>query len=306
MINVRYERGVYLPEHDLWLDPWDAKRFAFVSHAHSDHIAPHDEIILSEGTARLMQARLPGKRKEHILPFGEQRRVHDVDVTLLPAGHIFGSAQIFLEAENKSLLYTGDFKLRRGKSAEAAQWVHADTLVMETTFGRPRYRFPPMVQVVDQIVAFCREAIVEDEVPVLLGYSLGKAQEILCALDGAGLTPMLHGTVFQMTRIYEQFGQSFCKYVRYDANEVAGKVLICPPSANRSRMLEKIARKRVAMISGWAMDPGAVYRYQVDAVFPLSDHADYDDLIRYVDLVRPKRVLTLHGFAAEFARDLRE
>jgi DNA ligase-1 len=306
VINVRYERGVYLPEHDLWLDPWDAKRFAFVSHAHSDHIAPHDEIILSEGTARLMQARLPGKRKEHILPFGEQRRVHDVDVTLLPAGHIFGSAQIFLEAENESLLYTGDFKLRRGKSAEAAQWVHADTLVMETTFGRPRYRFPPMVQVVDQIVAFCHEAIAEDEVPVLLGYSLGKAQEILCALDGAGLTPMLHGTVFQMTRIYEQFGQSFCKYVRYDANEVAGKVLICPPSANRSRMLEKIARKRVAMISGWAMDPGAVYRYQVDAVFPLSDHADYDDLIRYVDLVRPKRVLTLHGFAAEFARDLRE
>src|SRR4029077_14305030 len=70
--------------------------------------------------------------------------------------------------------------------------------------------------------------------------------------------------------------------------------------------LEKIRRKRVAMISGWAVDPNAVYRYQVDAAFPLSDHADYDDLLRYVDLVRPKRVLTLHGFAGEFARDLRE
>ena len=305
-MDVRHERGVYLPKHDLWLDPWDAKRFAFVSHAHSDHIAPHTEIILSEGTARLMQARLPGKRKEHILPFGEQRRVHDVDLMLLPAGHIFGSAQIFLQTENESLLYTGDFKLRRGKSAEAAQWVHADTLIMETTFGRPRYRFPPNEEVVNQIVAFCHETIDEGEVPVLLGYSLGKAQEILCALEGANLTPMLHGTVFEMTRIYEQFGQEFCKYVRYAASEVAGKVLICPPSLNRSRMLDKIARKRVAMISGWAMDPGAVYRYQVDAVFPLSDHADYDDLIRYVDLVRPKRVLTLHGFATEFARDLRE
>ncbi len=305
-MDVRYERGVYLPKHDLWLDPWDAKRLAFVSHAHSDHIALHAEIILSEGTARLMQARLPGKRKEHILPFGEQRRVHDVDLMLLPAGHIFGSAQIFLQTENESLLYTGDFKLRRGKSAEATEWACADTLIMETTFGRPRYRFPPTEQVVDQIVAFCRKTIGDGGVPVLLGYSLGKAQEILCALEGADLMPMLHGTVFQMTRIYEQFGQSFCKYLRYDANEVAGKVLICPPSANRSRMLEKIARKRVAMISGWAVDPNAIYRYQVDAVFPLSDHADYDDLIRYVDLVRPKRVLTLHGFAAEFARDLRE
>ena len=85
-----------------------------------------------------------------------------------------------------------------------------------------------------------------------------------------------------------------------------GKVLICPPSANRSRMLEKIPRKRVAMISGWAVDPNAIYRYQVDAAFPLSDHADYTDLLRYVELVQPKRVLTLHGFAAEFARDLRE
>jgi ATP-dependent DNA ligase I len=306
VIDVRYERGLYVPEADLWLDPRDAKRFAFVSHAHSDHIALHEEIIVSERTARLMQARMPGERREHVLPFGERRRVHDVDVTLLPAGHIFGSAQIFLETANGSLLYTGDFKLRHGKSAEAAEWMHAETLVMETTFGLPRYKFPPTAQVVDQIVAFCRESLDEGEVPVLLGYSLGKAQEILCALDGAGLVPMLHGSVFQMTRIYEQFGQTFCKYVRYNANDIAGKVLICPPSANRSRMLEKIPRKRVAMISGWAMDPGAVYRYQVDAAFPLSDHADYADLVRYVDLVRPTRVLTLHGFAAEFARDLRE
>src|SRR5207247_1604372 len=117
---------------------------------------------------------------------------------------------------------------------------------------------------------------------------------------------MLHGSLYRMTRIYEQFGQSFCKYLRYNPNDAAGKVLICPPSANRSRMLEKIARKRVAMISGWAVDPNAVYRYQVDAASPLSDHADYNDLVRYVDLVQPKRVFTLHGFAAEFARDLRE
>src|SRR3989441_3219910 len=305
MIEVRYERGVYLPEQDLWLDPWDAKPFAFVSHAHSDHIAPHEKIILSERTSRLLQHRMPGHRTEHVLPFGEKGTVDGLDLMLLPAGHIFGSAQCFLFAGDETLLYTGDFKLRPGKSAERAQWRHADTLIMETTFGLPRYRFPPTEQVIDQIVAFCRETIEADQVPVLLGYSLGKAQEILCSLDGAGLTPMLNGSVYRMTRIYEQFGQSFCKYVRYNANEVAGKVLICPPSTNRSQMLEKIPHRRVAMISGWAVDPNAIYRYGVDAAFPLSDHADYDDLIRYVGLVRPRRVFTLHGFAAEFARDLR-
>ncbi len=306
MIDVRYERGIYLPAQDLWLDAWEAKRFAFVSHAHSDHLAPHKEIILSERTARLMQARMPGTRMEHVLPFCEQRRVRDVDLTLLPAGHIFGSAQLFLANQTETLLYTGDFKLRRGKSAEPAEWREADTLIMETTFGLPRYQFPPTEKVIEQIVAFCRDAIAENAVPVLLGYSLGKAQEILCSLDGAGLTPMLHGSVFQMTRIYEQFGQVFCKYVRYNKNDIEGKVLICPPSASHSPMVEKIPRRRVAMISGWAVEPNAIYRYQVDAAFPLSDHADYNDLHKYVELVKPKRVLTLHGFAAEFARDLRE
>ena len=305
MIEIHYERGVYLPQPDLWLDPWDAKRFAFISHAHSDHIAPHEEIIVSERTACLLERRLPGDRTEHVLPFGEKRTVNGIDLMLLPAGHIFGSAQCFLSLGNETLLYTGDFKLRPGKSAEQAEWQQADTLIMETTFGLPRYRFPPTEQVVDQIVSFCRETIEAAEVPVLLGYSLGKAQEILCSLEGAGLTPMLHGSVYQMTRIYEQFGQSFCKYVRFNANDLAGKVLICPPSANRSHMLERIPRKRVAMITGWAVDANAVYRYQVDAAFPLSDHADYEDLIRYVELVQPRRVLTLHGFAAAFARDLR-
>src|SRR5437016_8715159 len=305
MIEVRYDHGVYLPAYDLWLDPREPKKFAFVSHAHSDHIAPHKEIILSERTARLMQERMPGTRVEHVLPFGEQRHVHNVDLMLLPAGHIFGSAQLFLATENETLLYTGDFKLRHGKSAEPAQWRQAKTLIMETTFGLPRYQFPSTEKVVEQIIAFCRDAIEDGGVPVLLGYSLGKAQEILCSLDGAGLTPMLHGSVYRMTRIYEQFGQSFCKYVRYNANDVAGKVLICPPSTNRSQMLEKIPHRRVAIISGWAVDPNAIYRYGVDAAFPLSDHADYDDLIRYVGLVRPQRVFTLHGFAAEFASDLR-
>src|SRR4030095_13659013 len=97
-----------------------------------------------------------------------------------------------------------------------------------------------------------------------------------------------------------------CNYLRYSAADVAGKVLVCPPSANRSRMLTQIKKRRVAVLTGWALGPGAVYRYQCDAAFPLTDHADYPDLLRYVELVQPKRVLTLHGFAAEFARDLRD
>src|SRR5579884_1171065 len=143
VIAVRYQRGVYLPQQDLWMDPWDGQRFAFVSHAHSDHVAPHREIIVSERTAHVLRSRLSGRRIEHILPFGKRQTLNGVDLMLLPAGHIFGSAQCLVFADDETLLYTGDFKLRPGKSAEPAEWHRADTLIMETTFGRPRYRFPP-------------------------------------------------------------------------------------------------------------------------------------------------------------------
>jgi DNA ligase-1 len=308
--EVVYRRGVYLPAHDLWLDPWDDQPFAFVSHAHSDHIARHREVILSITTARLMAARLPGERLEHRLEFlqpAEHIRP-GLRITLLPAGHIAGSAQALVESSGGgtgSVLYTGDFKLRASLSSEPTQWTQADTLIMETTFGQPRYRFPPTADVLAQIVKFCQEAIEENVVPVLFGYSLGKSQEILCALAKAGLPAMLHGAVYRMTEIYRELQPDFPHFERYVAGETAGKVLICPPSANHSRMLQKIKARRTAMLSGWAVQPGAVYRYQTDAAFALSDHADYDDLLRYVELVKPRRVLTLHGFAGAFARDLR-
>ena len=309
-VAVRYARGVYLPGHDLWLDPQDNQSFAFVSHAHSDHIGLHREVILSTVTSRLMSARLPDRqRREHRLEFGQT--ASDIrpglQVTLYPAGHIAGSAQAFIESADGigSLLYTGDFKLRPGLSAERTDWVRADTLIMETTFGLPRYAFPPTEEVLAQVVKFCREAIEEDVVPVLFGYSLGKSQEILVALDRAGLRAMLHGAVYKMTEVYREMQPDFPRFERYDAAELAGKVLICPPSANQSRMLQKIKARRTAILTGWAMTPGAVHRYQTDACFPLSDHADYPDLLRYVELVQPRRVLTLHGYAAAFARDLR-
>ena len=307
MIDVRFQRGLFLPAHDLWLDPWDDQPCAFVSHAHSDHIGNHREIIVSEGTSRLMQARLPGTRHEHVLYYEETVEFRGLRITLLPAGHIFGSAQIHIEAPEGSLLYTGDFKLRPGLSAEPCTWRHAETLIMETTYGLPKYRMPPTETVMEEMLAFCREALEEGATPILLGYSLGKSQEILCALLKHGFTPMLHGSVYRMTEIYRQLQPDFpTGYVRYAPSEMPGKVLVCPPSAARSLMLQKIKNRRTAVLTGWALDPGAKFRYGCDAAFPLTDHADYPDLVRYVELVEPKRILTLHGFASAFASDLRQ
>src|ERR1700722_6316088 len=166
-MKVTFERGILLPELDLWLDPQDERDTAFVSHAHSDHIGNHREVLLSEITSRLMSARLPGRRVEHALPFHSPVQFRGSSVRLLPAGHIFGSAQIHIQREEETLLYTGDFKLRLGRSAESIQWLRADTLIMETTYGLPKYIFPPTDQVIAELTKFCLETLEENLVPVL-------------------------------------------------------------------------------------------------------------------------------------------
>jgi DNA ligase-1 len=299
--------SIYLPQIDLWCDAHKPTDFSFVSHAHFDHLAKHRRIITSEGTRRLMASRMPGEREEIVLPFEKPYTLNaETVLTLHPAGHIFGSAMLRVLREGESLLYTGDFKLRSGRSAEKCVPPRADVVIMETTFGLPRYVMPPTAEVLAGIIAFCRQTLEEGEVPVLFGYSLGKSQELLSSLAEANLPVMLHPQTLKMTRIYEELGQTFPPYAPFTLTEVAGHVVVCPPQANQSAWLRKIKRRRTAMVTGWAIDPAAVYRYQCDAAFPLSDHADYADLLRFVEIVQPKRVLTVHGYVEEFARTLRE
>jgi DNA ligase-1 len=305
--DVKFDRGVWLPQLGWHLDAHYPVERSFVSHAHFDHLALHREILCSEGTARLIGARMPGQRTEHVLPFGQEEALtEECSVILVPAGHIFGSAQALLNhALHGTLLYTGDFKLRRGLSAEACATPAADVLIMETTFGKPQYVFPPTESILQAIAGFCHDTLADGETPVLYGYSLGKSQELLRGLAEAHLPVMLHPQTWSLTKVYEELGVAFPPFQAFAAAELKGHVVICPPQVAGSAFLKKIPGRRTAVITGWAMDPNAVYRYQCDAAFPLSDHADYPDLLRFVDAVKPKRVLTLHGFASEFAETLR-
>ncbi|MGE9271031.1 MAG: ATP-dependent DNA ligase [Verrucomicrobiales bacterium] len=239
--------------------------------------------------------------------FGEIWQEKGFEFCLLPAGHIVGSAMIHLTrlSDGSSMLYTGDFKLRRGLTAEVAELRQADLLVMETTFGLPRYRFPSEREVRSSILQFVRGAFEENVSPVLLGYSLGKAQEVVAMLEEAEIPCLQHPTVAAMTTACRSVGVGLRSPSILEDEVPEGWAVVGPPRAVRSKVLRGIRRRRVAMLTGWAMNPGARYRYQVDEVFPLSDHADYPDLLRAVAEVAPRRVLTLHGSAREFAADLR-
>jgi DNA ligase-1 len=308
-ITVARRGGVFLPESGLWLDPHSRRDFAFVSHAHSDHFARHERLLCSPATRELILARYGHPKKTSFLTpdFGEILEFDGFEARLLPAGHILGSAQLHLtrKRDGATLLYTGDFKLRPNFACESAEFLPARTLIMETTFGLPRFVFPPTESIVDDVTAWVGNTLAEGSVPMLLAYSLGKAQEILSALRSMAPPLMLHESVVNMTAVYQRFGHAFPDFRPLDPNTCDGHVILAPPHIARKPPFGSIPRTKAAMLSGWGLNPSAKYQYRVDHVFPLSDHADYPDLLETVRRVDPRKVLTLHGYSAPFARDLR-
>ena len=305
MTEVRLRNGIHLPGCGLWLDPKRKAPIGIISHAHSDHAGWHGLTVATPATMDLMRARkAPPKEVELVeLPYRVPYETDRATITLIPAGHILGSAQVLVETEEGRLLYTGDFKRRESLTCEEAASVKADTLVMECTFGHPRYAFPPVETVTESIRAFCQQALSEGVTPVLLAYSLGKSQELLALLSGSGMEVAVHRAVGVMSSVYERHGVSLGAYTVWNGNNHAGKVLIIPPNSRSSS--QEIGNSRSAVISGWAMDRSAIHRNRCDAAFPLSDHADHGELIEHVEETGAKRVFTVHGFTEEFAGDLR-
>ena len=299
--------GIYLPEAELWLDPSRAKPLAFVSHAHADHFARHGRVLCSSTTGDVLRARFGTRTACDPMAFGESLDLNGHRIELFPAGHTLGSAQIRIErlSDGASLIYTGDYKRRSSLTCEPYEARTADTLVMETTFGLPKYQFPPTEEIRAALVQFCHDAVEDGDVPVLFGYSFGKAQELLATLNGSGFETMAHDSIRKLLNVFESHGYTFPPCDAFDPGNVSGRVLVFPPAAARSVAIRKIKNRRTAVATGWAVHPGAKFRFQVDEAFALSDHADWPDLLKTVEEVQPARVLTTHGYSSEFAAELR-
>lgn len=290
-----FDQGLKITNIDLAIDARRRQPRAFVSHAHSDHMAPHELACCTPATGSLYRHRHGQRRAIRELPFLEPLVWDDVRLTTYPAGHILGSAMLLVESEGRSLLYTGDFKLSASATAEPAVVPQADVLVMESTFGDPHYRLPPRQQVIDGLLQVIRQALAVERTPVIQAYVLGKAQELTRILTSSGFRVSLHPEMAAIAHLYRACGCDVGEFQVYDGKAESGQVIVEPPMGQRVKRLPIPTRALTIAVTGWAQDPRAKFRLGVDYAFPLSDHADYQELLECIDRVSPKIIYCTHG-----------
>ena len=247
--------GLKLTTADLAIDFRRRQPRAFISHAHSDHIARHEYALCTPETAALYQLRL-GPRPTLAMPYRSPIEWGGLRLTTYPAGHCLGSAMLLAEEQGQSLLYTGDFKLGPSATAAQAELPHADLLVIESTYGQPRYRLPPRDQAIAEFLSLVRRALADEAIPVIQGYILGKSQEITRLLTADGIPVQQHRKIYEVSRVYEALGVDLGTFECLIGPPKPGYAVIVPPGAPLDRALRQV---RFAL-TGWAIDPGTKYR----------------------------------------------
>ena len=298
-MDVTFERGVYLPELDLWLDSLRKRDFGLISHAHSDHTARHAQPVLTPNTRLLLADYL--KRSDPVtLQYGEPLDRGDYSLTLYPAGHCLGSAQALITNKwsGERLLYTGDFKVRPSPINEPLEPVECDTLVIESTYGKPEYVFPAEETVLESAYQTLRMWLSKGERPVVQGWRLGKAQEIMHHLLANGFELVVEESIYRVAEVYQEADVNFPgEFACLNGHWAEGQVLVCPPGFRKASEMNLALGKRYMELTGWASGKGGRrWGRRGDASLAYSDHADFNDLVAYVEKVQPKQVYTVNGF----------
>jgi putative mRNA 3-end processing factor len=304
------DRGLYCPSGGFYIDPWRPVPRAVITHAHSDHARPGSERYLCAGPGRsVLQNRLGPEAVIDALPYGEAVELNGVRVSFHPAGHVFGSAQVRLGHKGHVWVVTGDYKLDPDPTCAPFEPVRCHTLLTESTFGLPVYRWAPPHEVHAEINAWWRANRDAGRASLLYGYALGKAQRLLAGLDPDVGPIWLHGAVERMTQEYRAAGIPLPPAQPVSAarpkHNWAGAMIVAPPSAHNSPWSRKFGAS-TAMASGWRRVRGARRRRAVDRGFVLSDHVDWPGLHTAVKESGAEQVWVTHGFVEPVVRFLRE
>ncbi len=289
--------GILLPDLDIGFDYSGAKtQHTFISHAHSDHMprSSNSKVYCTENTYKLMQRR-GFKGKATTLDFEDPLQTDNACITLYPAGHILGSAMIFVECDEGSILYTGDYRTPPSPASEGFNIPdQVDHFITEATFGLPIYKWESHEKLAGEIQSFAAETLEEGCTPVFLAYNLGKAQEVMQMLAPLGHPVQIHGAGYKMCDVYEEAGIDLGNYAPYDRESCEGKILITTNAALNNGFASNVSNKKIAYCSGWAAREATRTQLTVHKLIPLSDHLDFFELIKLCEKLDPKEVCITH------------
>jgi putative mRNA 3-end processing factor len=304
------DRGLYCPPGDFYIDPWRPVPWAVVTHAHGDHARSGCERYLCAATGRgILQNRLGDDAVVDGIRYGQPVDHNGVRVSLHPAGHVLGSAQVRVEHRGEVWVVTGDYKLAPDPTSDPFEPLRCHAMLTESTFGLPVYRWAPPQEVFTEINGWWLTNRDAGQASLLYGYALGKAQRLLAGLDPAIGPIYLHGAVDRMTQEYRSAGISLPPTLLASdtpaKHDWSGAMVLAPPSAHKLRWSRRFGAS-TAMASGWMRVRGARRRRAVDRGFVLSDHVDWPGLLTAVKESGAEQVWVTHGFVEPVVRWFRE
>ncbi|MEO6289559.1 MAG: ligase-associated DNA damage response exonuclease [Ginsengibacter sp.] len=304
------DKGLYCEKGDFYIDPWKPVDKAIITHGHGDHAYfGHKHYLCHTCTKPILQLRL-GNNNYQTLGWGVSINMNGVNVSLHPAGHIIGSSQIRVENNGEVWVVSGDFKVEDDGLSGKFEPVNCNTFITESTFGLPIYKWKPQEEIYENIITWINKNKENGKASILLAYSLGKAQRVLQAIKETTQTIFAHGAIFNMQQTLIDAGWNITSVERITPETpkelLKHSVIIAPPSADGSTWMKKFQPYSVGVCSGWMQVRGNVRRRNVDAGFPLSDHADWDGLLQAVKATGAEKVFVTHGFQSAFSRYLNE
>jgi len=304
-------RGLYCADGDFYIDPWRSVERAVITHAHSDHARPGmKHYLCSKEGEQILRLRVGAKSKIEALPYGHDVFMNGIKLSLHPAGHILGSAQVRVERRGEVAVVSGDYKTEPDRTCTPFEPLRCHTFITESTFGLPIYRWPKEGAVFKQINDWWRSNQEAGKATVLLGYSLGKSQRALAGLESEIGPIFLHEALQPYTDAYRAQG-----VVLPTTRDVAiappdfdwsQALLIAPPGTIGPAWAAHIGPYASAFLSGWMAVRGMRRSRGMHHGFVLSDHVDWPSLIGAIDATGAERVFVTHGYSSVVVRFLRE
>jgi len=309
LLRLRPE-GLYCEAGGFFIDPWRPVDRAVITHAHADHArAGHRHYLVSRQGEGVLRSRL-GAINTQALNWREAVLHHGVRISLHPAGHVLGSAQVRIEHQGQVWVVSGDYKVQPDRTCTPFEPVRCDVFVTESTFGLPIYRWAPESQVMAEINAWWSANAQAGRSSLLMAYAFGKAQRILAGLNPDIGPIVCHGAMEPINAAYRAEGIALPDTHRItelpDRSDLARALVLAPPSAAGTPWVRRLVQPSDAFASGWMAVRGMRRRRALDRGFVLSDHADWPGLHQAIDATRAQRVLVTHGDVPVMVRALRD